>query len=96
MFRHLEGDQALVVLGGVYRVADLYERDGKLFAAISGGYVRINANGLTSKDKMRVESLVTEEPLYKDRFGRLCIAPGPGRDALAETETRALLEPPTE
>jgi hypothetical protein len=91
MFRRIEGETAILRLGGVYKVADLYERDGRLFAAAAGGYVRLNANGTTSKDKLAIDTLALDEPLYKDRFGRLCVAPGNGRTALSEAESEPLL-----
>jgi hypothetical protein len=91
MFKHLEGETAIVVSGGVYKVADLYERDGKLFAATAGGYVRINSNGTTSKDKLSVDTLAIDAALYVDRFGRLCVAEGDGRKALPDADASRLL-----
>lgn len=91
MFKHLEGETAILVQGGVHKVADLYERDGKLFAAAAGGYVRLNANGTTSKDKLSIDTLALDAALHVDRFGRLCVAPGDGRKALSEPEAERLL-----
>ena len=93
MFKRLEGETAIVRLGGVYKVADLYERDGKLFAATAGGYVRLNANGTTSKDKLAIDTLALDGPLYRDRFGRLCVSDGSGRTLLSDTETEPLMIP---
>lgn len=91
MFRKLDGDTAVLVQGGVYKTVDLYERDGKLFAAAAGGYVRLHENGSTSKDKLQIESLQIEAPLYKDRFGRLTVVGGPERKPLPEAAASGLL-----
>lgn len=91
MFKALEGETAILVQGGVYRTADLYERDGKVFAAVAGGYVRLYANGSTSKDKLSLDVLALDAKLYVDRFGRLCVSPGEGRKALEEPEVERLL-----
>lgn len=71
LFRELEGDAAIVVSGGVYKHVKVYLRDGYLFAGFSGGYVRLKADGTTSKDKLRLDHLETGIPLHKDHYGRL-------------------------
>lgn len=71
LFKELEGDVAIVVSGGVFKQVKLFTRNGFLFAAVSGGYVRLKADGTTSKDKLRLEHIETEIDLYKDRIGRL-------------------------
>jgi hypothetical protein len=91
MFKKLEGDTALVVQNGVFKVADLYERDGKLFAQAAGGFVRLYRDGRTSKSGLAFTTLVTEEPLFKDRFDRLCLTAGHGRSALQADEAERLL-----
>lgn len=91
MFKRLEGDTAILKVGGVYKTADLYERDGKLFAAALGGYVRLYDSGATSKDGLNVDTIASDAPLYRDRFGRLCTAPGEGREALSSHVAMALM-----
>lgn len=78
MFKHLDGDVAVIRIGGIFKTADLYEWRGGLYAKFGGGYVRLNANGSTTKDGLSIEMLATDEPLYKDRFGRLEIVEGDG------------------
>jgi len=90
MFKHIEGETVILVQGGVYKVADLYERESKLFAAIGGGYVRLYANGTTSKDKMHIDALMLDGPLYKDRLGRLCTNHGKER-VLVDDKSRLLI-----
>jgi hypothetical protein len=82
MFKQLEGETAILKIGGVFKVADLYEREGKLFAAAAGGYVRLYANGSTSKDKLGIDALALDAPLYVDQLGRLCVSFGEGRTLL--------------
>ncbi len=94
MFKALEGDTAVVQLGGVFKVCQLYERDGKLFAQAAGGFVRLYANGSTSKPNLMIESLQLDEPLFTDRFGRLAVAPGEGRKPVeAAAQTKLLASP---
>ena len=71
MFKPLEGDSAVMYQGGVFKPVDLATRNGYLFAKISGGYVRLYADGSTSKDGVKIDSLSTELPLFRDKLGRL-------------------------
>ncbi|MEX0302865.1 MAG: hypothetical protein AB3N24_10610 [Leisingera sp.] len=87
LFKELEGDVAIVVAGGVYKQVKLFTRNGFLFAGVSGGYVRLKADGTTSKDKMRLEHVETEVRLHKDRLGRLGTDQIPHATALASNET---------
>lgn len=79
MFRKLEGDNAIVEKGGVWKPADVYEMGGMLFLKANGGFVRVNANGATSVPGLTLRWLAREKPLYADRWGRLCINAAPGR-----------------
>lgn len=90
LFAKLEGDSVVLVSGGVYKVADLYARNGYLFAAHAGGYVRLYANGSTSKDKCGIDTVLTERPLYADQFGRVCSAGVPHAKALDAPVLKAL------
>lgn len=71
MFKQLEGDTAVIKHGGIYKKADLYEWKGDLFLSFGGGYIRVYADGKTTKDGVFVEHMETDAPLYKDRFGRI-------------------------
>lgn len=91
MFEELSGDQICLVIGGVYVPCPVFQRpNGDLFARYKGGYVRLYANGATSKDRLKVEVLHTERPLFVDKFGRLGLIAGPGREALPHAATLAL------
>lgn len=82
LFKQIEGDSVVLATGGVYKVANLYTRNGYLFAAHAGGYVRLYANGSTSKDKCGIDTLLFEKPLHADAFGRLCDGSVAGAKAL--------------
>jgi hypothetical protein len=90
LFKPLDGDMALLLQGGVFKPAELHERDGKLFARAAGGFVRLYKDGRTSKTGVSFTTLVTEEPLFVDRFGRLCLTSGDQRTPLAADETQRL------
>lgn len=92
MFKELEGDTAVVVIGGVYKQVDLYTRNGFLFCKAFGGFIRLYANGSTSKDKCRIDALSTEKDLFADRLGRLCDASVSGAEALDAGKMLALTD----
>jgi hypothetical protein len=71
-FKTVEGEYVIISMGGVYKQVDLVERNGYLFAAASGGFVRLYADGSTSKAKMRLDEMSYEGTLCVDKLGRLC------------------------
>lgn len=73
MFKKLEGDRAMILQGGVFKECDLYSFNGGLFAKASGGYIRLKADGTTSKEGVRLHHIEYDEPLFQDRFGRLSV-----------------------
>ncbi len=93
MFRLLEGETAVLQVNGVLKVCDLYERHGRLFAAIgANAFVRLYANGTTSKPHMMLESLQIECALHQDRMGRLCSRPGEGWKPIEPARSQKLLK----
>ena len=86
MFEQLTGDSAVLAQGGVYRTCDLYAFQGGLYARYGAGFVRLYANGSTSKDGLMVVHLVTDRQLYADKFGRLTGTGGNPVDLLALTK----------
>lgn len=82
MFTQLIGQSAVVRKGGVYKPCDIYEYRGQLFAKFGGGFVRLNADGKSSVEGCTLDLLAYEGPLFKDKFGRLCVKPGDGYVAL--------------
>lgn len=75
-FKEITGETVVLSHGGVFRQADLYEWDGKLFAKHGTGYVRLKENGSTSKDGVNIEMLYFDGELRKDKFGRLRVTGG--------------------
>lgn len=77
-FKQVEGEAAVIVQNSVFSQVDIYTRNGYLYAKTGGGFVRLLADGSTSKSKCRLDFLSFEEPLYRDAFGRLCTANAEG------------------
>lgn len=78
MFKRLEGDTCVIRQGGVFKAADLYSWRGGLFAATSGGYVRLRKDCTTSKPSVMLEALEISDRLYVDKFDRLSLDPNAG------------------
>lgn len=77
-----EGDMAIIVTNGVHQQCPLYEFAGGLFAKMGNGFVRLKANGSTSKSGSRLDHLETDAPLWQDKFGRIATADRPGFRAI--------------
>lgn len=82
-FKPLEGDLCVIRIKGVYRQCDLYTFNGGLFAKDGGGFIRLKADGSTSKPDAALEHIEIDGPLFKDSLGRLCVVDGDGRKAVA-------------
>lgn len=93
LFKALEGENAIIQRNGVYRQCDLYVRNGQLFAKVSNGYVRLYANGSTSQDRTRLDTLAYDGPLYSDRLGRLTTVAGEGTKTIGVSDDGQLLLP---
>lgn len=91
LFQEKEGDVAIVVENGVYKQVPVYVRDGYIYAKVNGGFVRIMADGATTKAKMRVDNLLWEGELARDNLGRLCTPDAPGAKSLPEPVAQKLL-----
>lgn len=95
-FTEIEGDAAILASRGTYRQAALYSWDGHLFAKSGGGFVRLAADGSTSKSDMRIVRLITDIALYRDPLGRLTIKQTGGAKPLPGENRQALLAAPAE
>ena len=91
MFKQIEGENAIIVESGVFKQADLYVRDGYLYAKTGGGFVRLYADGSTSKAKCRLDVLAFDKPLCVDKLGRLCDASVSGARSLGREAEQRLL-----
>lgn len=72
LFHIVPGAQAIISVGGVHKQVDVYHRGNGIYAAYSGGYVRLSETGGTSHPKVRLISLVAPTiQLGKSELGRL-------------------------
>lgn len=71
-FQEIEGEAAVLVENGVYKQVPLFARDGYLYAKVSGGFVRLMADGSTTRARMRLDFMSWTGPLCRDPLGRLC------------------------
>jgi hypothetical protein len=89
-FKELEGEAAVLVDNGVYKQVPLFSRNGYLYAKTAGGFVRLMADGSTTKARMRLDTISVAE-LAKDSMGRLCQPEVKGSSALPDRSRQALL-----
>ena len=90
-FKIIEGEYVIVSQGGVYKQVAVAVRNGYLFAATSGGYVRLYSNGGTSKDKLRFDEMSWEGVLYADKLGKLTDGTPPNSAPLDKPTAQKLL-----
>ena len=90
-FKEVEGEAAIVVENGVYKQVSLYTRDGHLYAKTSGGFVRLMADGATTKAKLRLDFMSWNGELRRDALGRLCDRTVKGATVLDAPRARLLL-----
>lgn len=91
LFKQVEGDSVVVVESGVFKQTDLYTRNGFLFAKSGGGFVRLYADGSTSKARCYIDVLAYEGALRVDRLGRLCDSSAPDATLLEAPKATKLL-----
>lgn len=89
-FKEIEGEAAVLVNNGVYSQVPLYTRDGYLYAKSGGGFVRLMADGATTKSSLRLDFMSWTGPLYRDALNRLCTDAVRGAKPLG-TEQQKLL-----
>lgn len=84
MFQIIEGETAVIRHGGLYKEVPLATRNGgELYVKLNGGFARLYADGSTSLgSKVMLDTLALDAPLYRDRFGKLCIAPAKDRKSV--------------
>lgn len=80
-FRKLDGEFAITKQDGVFRQADVYERNGYLFVAHGNGFVQLQSTGGTSSPKVNLDELNMTTPVAMNPTGRLCIE---GHPAVSE------------
>lgn len=95
-FQKVEGDAAVIVENGVYKQVDLYTRDGMLYVQSGGGFIRLFADGSTTKAKTRLDFMSFDHGLFKDSLGRLCTAEAKGAVPLDRAKAVKLLGGPSQ
>jgi len=90
MFNKLEGDTAVLCQSGVFKMVDLYEWSGKLFAQLGAGFIRLRLNGTTTKAGVSFVHLELTSKLYSDRFGRLITKEMPDCTLVTEATIKQL------
>lgn len=95
-FKEVEGEAAIVIIGGVFKQVPIYTRDGYLFAKVGGGFVRLFSDGSTTKSKMRLDYMSWEGDLRRDSMGRLCTSSVKGSKPLDIKQSTLLLGGPDE
>lgn len=90
-FKQVEGEAAVVVENGVYRQVDVYTRDGVLYAKSAGGFVKLYADGSTTKAKLRLETLSWDGDLFRGALGHLLVEPRDGAKAIDAPARQKLL-----
>lgn len=81
LFQQIEHQQAVVVSNGTYQQVDLYARGSQLFAKHGSGYVRLYADGSTSKPKLRLDTLtIPAHMMRKSELGKLRYSTNAGEE----------------
>lgn len=93
-FKKVEGDAAILSSNGVFKQVDLYTRDGYVFAAYAGGFIRIMSDGSTSKAGVSLDFMSWGAGPLAQRLGRLCTGEVQGGKWLASAEENKLLGGP--
>lgn len=93
MFKQIEDASVVLQDKGVYTVHDLYMRtSGELYAKVGAGkFIRLKANGSTSKNSGCIDQLEYEGNLFVDQFGRLAVTGAGKRKELQATAATKLL-----
>lgn len=92
-FKKVEGEGAVVVERGIFKQVELYTRDGFLYAKAAGGFVKIMADGSTSKlgGNLKLDFMTWNGKLAKSKYGYLCSPEVEGARPLATEAQQKLL-----
>ncbi len=71
-FQEVEAEAAVLVDRGLYKQVPLYTRNHQLFAKLGSGFIRLMADGSTSRGVIRLDYLSWDGVLCRDKLGRLC------------------------
>ncbi len=91
LFVEVEGEAAILVERGVYKQVPVFKRNGFLYAKASGGFVRLYADGSTTKAHCRLDTLTWDGALFRDSLGKLCSQEVSGATPLPQSQHQLLL-----
>lgn len=91
LFVEVEGEAAILVERGVYKQVPVFTRNGFLYAKAGGGFVRLYADGSTTKPNCRLDTLTWDGPLCRDGLGKLCSPEAVGSKPLPSPQRQLLL-----
>lgn len=92
-FQKIDSHAAIIVENGVYRQVDVYRRGNRLFAKVGSGFIRLMADGSTTKAKARLDAISIEKPLYKSRMGHLLLVAEEGAKQLSDERISKIIAP---
>jgi hypothetical protein len=90
-FQQIEGEGCILMLAGTFYQTTLWARDGYLYAKHGAGWVRLMADGATSKAKLRLDFMTLPTPPCRDALGRLCMPTVAGAKPLTPEHAVRLL-----
>jgi len=91
LFQKIEGAAAILSQSGVYRQVSLYARDHYLYAECGTGFIKLMADGSTTKARCRLDMIVYDDPIYTDGLGKLVTSPAcQGAKALSKPQSHRL------
>jgi hypothetical protein len=73
LFSSIDDKQAVIrnTKNGVFKQAKLYERKGEIYAAASGGFIRLMSDGRTSHPNMKWDDIEVHFEVTKGIHGSL-------------------------
>jgi hypothetical protein len=80
-FQFLDG-RVLLGCNGVYKQADLYAYNGRIFAKYGQGFIGVNANETTTKGKVFWRDIEMSQP-YTQSIGKLILRNSNAANAIA-------------
>ena len=95
-FQQIKGEGCILINAGLFYQTTLWTRDGYLYAKHGAGWVRLMADGATSKAKLRLDFMTLPTPPCRDALGRLCMPAVAGAMSLTKTAEQRLLGGPVE
>lgn len=92
LFSIIEGESIILSHKGLYKQVDLCHRNNVLYAKWSGGFIKLAAEGYTSKPDIRIVYLtLMPEEMGRDKVGYLVLDTHPEAIKLTEKQIQQLI-----